>query len=140
MSLTVSPPIGDSPAAAPAAGTTSTTSVLKCTSILSEAATRSAIAWDAAPNSGPRWSWCTFEAYRVRYVAISQAESPPPTTTSSCSRNIGVAPSQIAHDAMPRPQNSSSDGMRSRRADEPVAMITACVFSVSSGLVTVKGR
>ena len=57
-----------------------------------------------------RWTMWTFDAYFVRYVASSTAESPPPTTTSGLLRNRGSAPSHTAQALTPRFLYASSDG------------------------------
>ena len=60
----------------------------------------------------------------MRYVASSTAESPPPTTTSSLSRNLGSAPSQTAQALTPRFLTRSSLYNTSQLALSPVATIT----------------
>ena len=57
-----------------------------------------------------RWTMWTVDAYFVRYVASSTAESPPPTTTSGLLRNRGRAPSQTAQALTPRFLKASSEG------------------------------
>ena len=46
----------------------------------------------------------TLEAYFVKNTASSHAESPPPTTTTIWSLNMGIAPSQTAQADIPRCQ------------------------------------
>ena len=55
----------------------------------------------------------TFEPKRVRNVASSTAESPPPTTAMCWSRK--KKPSQVAHQETPRPERASSRGSSSLR-------------------------
>ena len=57
-----------------------------------------------------RTTMWTFEAYLVRYVASSTAESPPPTTISGLLRNRGKAPSHTAQALTPRFLYASSEG------------------------------
>ena len=66
------------------------------------------------------------------------AESPPPTTTSSLSRK--KKPSQVAQAETPCPMSRVSDSMSRRRADAPVAMISASQVYWPVSLVTAKGR
>ena len=66
----------------------------------------------------------TVSAKRVRNVASSIAESPPPTTTMCWSRK--KKPSQVAQDDTPWPSSSCSPGTPSGRQAEPVERITAC--------------
>ena len=76
-----------------------------------------------ARNSSRRWMIVTVSANRVRKVASSIAESPPPTTTMSWPRK--KKPSQVAQDETPWPRNSCSPGTPSGRQAEPVARMTA---------------
>ena len=64
----------------------------------------------------------TDRANRVRKVASSRAESPPPMTAMSDSRKKN--PSQVAHQDTPCPESRFSPGASSSRYREPVAMIT----------------
>lgn len=68
----------------------------------------------------------------VKYVASSQAESPPPTTARGLRRKMGTAPSQTAHAEMPLCQYVSSPGRLRRRALAPVAMMIVSAVSGSS--------
>ena len=61
-----------------------------------------------ARNSSRRWTIVTDRANRVRNVASSIAESPPPTTTMSWSRK--KKPSQVAQALTPWPRSRSSPG------------------------------
>ena len=67
-------------------------------------------------------STVTCEAKRVRNVASSIAESPPPTTAIGLPRK--KKPSQVAHVDTPCPISARSEGRPSSFADAPVAMIT----------------
>ena len=83
-----------------------------------------------ARNSSRRWTIVTDSANRVRNVASSIAESPPPTTTMSWLRK--KKPSQVAQDETPWPSSSCSPGTPSGRQAEPVARMTARArYSVS---------
>ncbi len=76
-------------------------------------------------------------------MASSAAESPPPMTTRGLLRKIGTAPSQTAQAEMPFCQYFSSPGRPRRRAEAPVAMMTASAVCVSSGdhsMAYLKGR
>ncbi len=53
------------------------------------------------------------------------AVSPPPTTAMTWLRNMGRAPSQVAQAETPFPQKVLTLGRSSRRAEAPVAMMTA---------------
>ena len=55
-----------------------------------------------------RWTIVTDLAKRVRKVASSIAESPPPTTAMSWSRK--KKPSQVAQALTPRPSSACSPG------------------------------
>jgi hypothetical protein len=89
---------------------------------------RSIMIFDAL-NASRRWSRCTFDAKRVRYVASSKAVSPPPTTAISRSRK--KKPSQVAHADTPRPRSLVSESSPSHSADAPVATMTDwAVYSV----------
>ena len=57
-----------------------------------------------ARSSSRRWTTVTLLAKRVRKVASSIAESPPPTTTMSWSRK--KKPSQVAQADTPRPEQA----------------------------------
>jgi hypothetical protein len=61
-----------------------------------------------ARNSSRRCTTVTLRANRVRKVASSIAESPPPATAMSWSRKKN--PSQVAHELTPRPSSSCSPG------------------------------
>ena len=61
-------------------------------------------------------------AKRVRNVASSTAESPPPTTAMSWPRK--KKPSHVAHHDTPRPASRFSPGRPSSRYREPVATMT----------------
>ena len=76
-----------------------------------------------ARSASRRWITVTVLANRVRNIASSMAESPPPTTAMSCSRKKN--PSQVAHQDTPWPQSRFSPGTPSSRYRDPVAMITA---------------
>ena len=76
-----------------------------------------------ARSSSRRWIIVTLLPKRVRNVASSIAESPPPTTAMCWSRK--KKPSQVAHHETPRPDSSSSRGRPSLRYAEPMARITA---------------
>lgn len=67
----------------------------------------------------------------VRYMASSQAESPPPTTARGFLRKMGTAPSHTAQAEMPDCQYVSSPGMCIRFALAPVAMINVSAVSGS---------
>ena len=64
----------------------------------------------------------TERAKRLRKVASSIAESPPPITAMSLSRK--KKPSQVAHQETPCPDSRSSSGTPSLRYAEPMAKIT----------------
>ena len=64
----------------------------------------------------------TWEAKRVRNMASSIAESPPPTTAIGRPRK--KYPSQVAQVDTPWPMSARSDGNPSSRAEAPVAMIS----------------
>ena len=76
-----------------------------------------------ARSSSRRWMTVTLVANRVRKMASSMAESPPPTTPSSWPRK--KKPSQVAHVDTPWPRSLRSDSMPSIFAYAPVVMITA---------------
>ncbi len=76
-----------------------------------------------ARNSSRRWMMVTASPNRVRNVASSIAESPPPTTTMCWPRK--KKPSQVAQDETPWPSSSCSPGTPSGRQAEPVARMTA---------------
>src|SRR5208337_2491011 len=80
-----------------------------------------------------RWIKVTLLANRVRNVASSTAESPPPTTAISFPRYR--APSQVAQVLTPLPRYGPS--MPSHRADAPVATIRA--LAVQSRSVPLEG-
>ena len=73
---------------------TSSTTVFQRTSIFGFANTRSCMIFDAR-SSLRRWMSVTFVAKRVRKLASSSAESPPPTTAIGRSRK--KKPSHVAH-------------------------------------------
>ena len=83
----------------------STTSVFQMNSIFSFAKARSCMIFEARSES-LRWMTYTFDAKRVRKVASSIAESPPPTTAMTRSRK--KKPSHVAHHETPRPESRSS--------------------------------
>ena len=85
-----------------------------------------------------RWTIVTLLANFVRKVASSMAESPPPTTTSSWP--LKKKPSQVAHVERPRPRRRRSDSSPRRRAEAPVATMSARARHVRSAVLTVKGR
>ena len=66
-----------------------------------------------ARSSPRRCTRVTERAKRVRKVASSIAESPPPTTAMSLSRK--KKPSQVAHQETPCPERRSSSGSPSLR-------------------------
>ena len=66
-----------------------------------------------ARSSSRRCTRVTDLAKRVRKVASSTAESPPPTTAMSLSRK--KKPSQVAHQETPWPDSRSSSGRPSLR-------------------------
>ena len=76
-----------------------------------------------ARNSSRRWIRVTLRANRVRKVASSIAESPPPTTAMSWSRK--KKPSQVAQVLTPMPSSFSSPGTPRWRAAAPIARMTA---------------
>ena len=76
-----------------------------------------------ARNSSRRCTRVTLRANRVRKVASSMAESPPPITAMSWS--LKKKPSQVAQALTPRPSNSCSPGTPRYRAAAPIARITA---------------
>ena len=80
----------------------------------------------------------TFVAKRVRKLASSIAESPPPTTTSSFS--LKNAPSHVAQAETPRPWSRCSPGSPSQRALAPVATTTVCARCSSFSTQTRNGR
>ena len=69
------------------------TTVFQWNSILGLAKARSCMILDAR-SSSRRWMTVTLEAKRVRKMASSMAESPPPATAMCCSRK--KKPSQVA--------------------------------------------
>ena len=75
-----------------------------------------------ARSSSRRCTIVTDRANRVRKVASSMAESPPPTTAMSCS--LKKKPSQVAHHETPRPDRRFSFSRPISRYAEPVARIT----------------
>ncbi len=85
-----------------------------------------------------RWIRVTLLPKRVRNVASSIAESPPPTTTMCFSRKN--APSQVAQVETPRPRRRASPGMFSQRALAPVATMTLSAVYSSSSVRTTNGR
>ena len=80
----------------------------------------------------------TLSANRVRNVASSIAESPPPTTAMSLPRKKN--PSHVAHDDTPRPRSLSSPGTPSQRALAPVVMTTVLARHSSSPAQMPNGR
>ena len=64
-------------------------------------------------------------ANRVRKMASSMAESPPPTTTISLPEK--KKPSQVAQEETPCPISFCSLGRPSQRAEAPLAMISVLV-------------
>ena len=97
------------------------TAVLVRMVILSLAWARSSMIREAR-NSSRRWMSVTLRANRVRKVASSMAESPPPTTAMSWSRK--KKPSQVAQVLTPMPSRVSSPGTPRWRAAAPMARIT----------------
>jgi hypothetical protein len=85
-----------------------------------------------------RWTTVTFVANRVRNNASSMAESPPPTTMSSCPRKKN--PSHVAHVDTPCPSSRRSESIPSIFADAPVEMMTVLADQDSSPDQTSKGR
>ena len=90
-------------------------------SIFGSANARSCMILEAR-SSPRRWIIVTLLAKRVRNVASSTAESPPPTTAMCWSRKKN--PSHVAHHETPRPESSSSRGSPSLRYADPIAKIT----------------
>ena len=88
------------------------TSEFQANSSLGSAKARSCMILEAR-SSSRRWIRVTLEPKRVRKVASSIAESPPPTTAMFCSRK--KKPSQVAHHETPRPDRASSLGRSSLR-------------------------
>ena len=75
-----------------------------------------------ARKASRRCSSVTLEAKRVRNIASSIAESPPPTTAISLSRKKN--PSQVAQLDTPCPISACSLGNPSQRALAPEATIS----------------
>jgi len=100
----------------------SVTSLLHRNLILGLANARSCMILEARSESR-RWITVTVRPNRVRKVASSMAESPPPTTAMSWSRKKN--PSQVAHQDTPCPLRRFSPGTPSSRYPEPVAIIAA---------------
>ena len=98
------------------------TTLFQATSILGFASALSCMILDPR-SASRRCTRVTFDANFVRKMASSRAESPPPTTA------IGLPlkknPSQVAHVDTPCPISARSAGRPSRRADAPVAIISA---------------
>ena len=92
--------------------TTSVTSLSQANRIFGFAIARSCMIFEAR-SASRRWITVTERANRVRKVASSIAESPPPTTAMSCSRK--KKPSQVAHQDTPWPESRFSPGMPSSR-------------------------
>ena len=88
-----------------------------------------------ARSESRRCTIVTDFANRVRNVASSIAESPPPTTAMSWSRKKN--PSQVAHQDTPWPESRSSPGTPSLRYAEPVARITARAVNSPSWVGTI---
>ena len=88
-----------------------------------------------ARNSSRRWISVTLRAKRVRKMASSIAESPPPMTAMSWSRKKN--PSQVAQVLTPVPMRSCSPGTPRCVAAAPIARITDRAWKVSSPTVTV---
>src|SRR5664280_1603688 len=84
-----------------------------------------------------RWTMVTDRAKRVRKVASSIAESPPPTTTMSWSRK--KKPSQVAQEDTPWPSSRVSLASPKARHFEPVAKTTVRVRYESSPTRTTLG-
>ena len=80
----------------------SSTSLSQTNSILGLANALSCMIFDARSVSR-RWMTVTFEANRVRNIASSIAESPPPTTAIGLPRKKN--PSQVAHVDTPWPDS-----------------------------------
>ena len=73
----------------------------------------------------------TLSANRVRNVASSSAESPPPTTAISWPRK--KKPSHVAHVETPWPSSWRSESRPSIRACAPVEMMIVCAeYSVAA--------
>ena len=84
-----------------------------------------------ARSSLRRWTSVTLSAKRVRNVASSTAESPPPTTAISWPRKKN--PSHVAHVDTPWPSSSRSESSPSMRACAPVEMmIVWAAYSVAA--------
>src|SRR3972149_6434825 len=79
----------------------------------------------------------TCDANRVRNVASSSAESPPPTTAIGLPRKKN--PSHVAQGDTPCPIRRRSLGTPSSLAEAPVAMMRARAFTTPSSPVTVNG-
>ncbi len=112
---------------------TSTTSVFQRNRILGSSNARRCMIL-LARSSSRRWTRVTVRANRVRKVASSTAESPPPTTRMSFS--LKKKPSQVAHQLTPRPDKRSSLGTPIFRYALPVARMTVRARTVSPEPVT----
>ncbi|CPU62860.1 Uncharacterised protein [Mycobacteroides abscessus] len=88
------------------------TSLFQANSIFGSLSARSAMIFDAR-SSSRRCTSVTFSAKRVRNVASSIAESPPPTTAMCWSRK--KKPSHVAHQDTPRPDRRFSSSRPSSR-------------------------
>ena len=106
-------------------------------SIFGWLAARSYMMVDAL-NTSRRWMSVTLLAKRVKKVASSHAESPPPMTNTCSSRK--KAPSQVAQVEMPRPFCSASPGASNHKDSAPVQTIMECVRKVSPSTITLYGR
>ncbi len=80
----------------------------------------------------------TLLAKRVRNVASSMAESPPPITAISLPEK--KKPSQVAQDETPCPMSACSLGRPNQRAEAPLAMINVRVWITSLPMVNSTGR
>jgi hypothetical protein len=78
----------------------------------------------------------TLLAKRVRKVASSMAESPPPITAISLPEK--KKPSQVAQEETPWPISACSFGRPSQRAEAPLAMMSVRVWMVSLPTVNSK--
>ena len=88
------------------------TAEFQTNSIFGSAKARSCMILEAR-SSSRRWMSVTLAPKRVRNVASSIAESPPPTTAMCWSRK--KKPSQVAHHETPWPESRSSSGRPSLR-------------------------
>ncbi len=80
----------------------------------------------------------TLVAKRVRKMASSMAESPPPMTAISLP--LAKKPSQVAQELTPKPMRACSEGRPSQRAEAPHAMMRERVWMMSLPTPRVKGE